>query len=52
MSDPPAPNKLMTISVPAEIHRRLRAIYVETGETMTSVVNKAIRAWLDEHEDK
>lgn len=43
-------SKAMSIRLPAEVHRRLRALYVETGKSMNSMVNEAVQQWLDRRE--
>ncbi len=43
-------NKAMSIRLPADVHRRLRALYVETGQSMNSMVNEAVQQWLDRRE--
>ena len=43
-------DKAMSIRLPAEVHRRLRALYVETGQSMNSMVNEAVQQWLDRRE--
>jgi len=42
----------MSIRVSAETHRRLRLLYVETGESMNKMINEAIEQWLDRREEK
>ena len=42
----------MSIRVSAETHRRLRALYVETGVSMNAMINEAIEQWLDRRKEK
>lgn len=44
--------KMMSFRLDAALARRLKIHAAETGQTALSVVDAALRAWLDAHEGK